>query len=55
MYASYWGHTAAVQALMGAVADLNLQDKVSGVLMLIDLRQVLWCGCCQICHFQGTV
>jgi hypothetical protein len=28
MYASYYGHTATVQALIGAGADPNLQDKV---------------------------
>jgi ankyrin repeat protein len=30
MWASDRGHTATVEALIGAGADLNLQDKVSG-------------------------
>jgi hypothetical protein len=32
MYASNEGHSATVQALIGAGADLNLQDKVSDYL-----------------------
>jgi hypothetical protein len=29
MLAACWAHTATVQALIGAGADLNQQDKVS--------------------------
>jgi hypothetical protein len=32
MMASSNGHTATAQALIGAGADLNMQDKVSGEL-----------------------
>jgi hypothetical protein len=39
MKASYHDRTATVQALIGAGADLNLQGKVSGGLILVELRQ----------------
>jgi ankyrin repeat protein len=39
MLAAAKDHTATVQALIGAGAALNLQKKVSGGLLLVELRQ----------------
>jgi ankyrin repeat protein len=47
MMVSYFGHTATVQALVGAGADLDLQHKVSGGLLLLELRHSSRCGSCE--------
>lgn len=45
MRAARYGHTLIVEALIGAIADLNIREKVSVYIQaMIDLICWRWCG-----------